>query len=231
MQELPRPYISYSAYHLWRTNREQYRRRYYDNEKPFETIETKFGKQIADWLESDDPRTKHIPNYLAREYDIEVMIDGTRVIGRIDGFDEARIRFLDHKSGHASKDGKVPWDLMKVRKLEQLPFYSMLLKEKFGKVDNICHLVWIETDWKKNTTEFDGHVLEAGSRELQMTGRVKKFRRIIREFERKRIKKDLINAINEIKKDYADYRSRQEKTIQLDGQTKPEEKAVEVRQG
>lgn len=213
MNELPRPYISYSAYHLWRTSKDQYRKRYYENEKPLETIETKFGKQIADWLESNDPRTKHIPNYLAREYDIEVMIEGTRVIGRIDGFDETRIRFLDHKSSHKDKDGKVPWDKVKVRKLEQLPFYSMLLKEKFGKVDNRCHLIWIETEFIENQEEFGGHILRAQGRELKMTGRVKKFPRVIRQFERKRIKEDLILAIKEIKQDYAEYRNKKSNVV------------------
>jgi hypothetical protein len=125
--------------------------------------------------------------------------------GRIDGFDENLIRFLDHKSGHADNKGQPPWNRLKVHKLDQLPFYSMLLKEKFGKVNNRCHIVWIETKFVTKKTIFDGHELSAQSRELQMTGRVKKYPRVIREFERKRIKADLLLAIKEISDDYENY--------------------------
>lgn len=206
MNKLPRGYISYSAYYLWKTNRDAYRRRYYEDEPPFETVETRFGKQVADWLESDDPRVKHIPNYKSKEYNLEVMLEGTLVRGRLDGFDEEEIRFLDHKSSHKTKDGKVPWDNIKVRKLEQLPFYSMMLQEKFGRVKNLCHLVWIETEFKSNTVEVMGHTLEAKGRELVLTGKFKKFSRNIRQFERDKVKQDLLIAIKEIEEDYENYK-------------------------
>jgi hypothetical protein len=205
MSKLPRDHLSYSAYKLWRTSKDAYRRKYYENEEPFSTPETVFGKQIADWLESDDPRTKHIPNYIGREHNVECILDGTRIIGRLDGFDPVLRRFLDHKSGHADTKGKAPRSKKKVHKLDQLPFYSMLIKEIYGSVENVCHLIWIETKFITKTVEFDGRVLSAKSRELAMTGRVKKFRRVIREYERKRIKEDLLLAIKEISEDYENY--------------------------
>lgn len=225
---LPRLYISYSQYILWKKNKDAYRRRYYENEPSFENVETKFGKQVAEWLESGDPRVKHIPNYASREHDIEVMIEGTKVIGRLDGFSLEKLRFLDHKSAHVDKDGKPPWNKVKVRQLEQLPFYSMLVKEQYGKVDNVCHLIWIETEFKENTVEFDGHILKAKGRELCLTGRVKKFRRVIREFERKRIKEDLLKTIKEIQEDYAKYKSiRGDKQVHVgDGKETTQTKAT-----
>lgn len=206
-QLLPRGYISYSQYIMWKRNKEGYRKRYYLDEPSFETAETRFGKKIAELLQSDDPSVRHIPNYASREHDMDVMIEGTRVIGRLDGFSEEKLRFLDHKSSHVDKDGKPPWNKIKVRQLEQLPFYSMLVKEQYGKVDNVCHLIWIETEFKENTVQFDGHTLKAKGRELCLTGRVKKFRRVIREFERKRIKEDLLKVIKEIQDDYTKYKS------------------------
>lgn len=209
MSNLPKSHISYSAYKLWRTSKDAFRKRYYENEHPIDTVETRFGKQIAEWLESDDPRVKHIPNYLGREHKLETLIEGTKVIGRLDGFDETRLRFLDHKSSHVTKDGKPPWSRLKVHKLEQLPFYSMLIKEIYGKVDNVCHLIWIETEFNNKEIEFEGHTLTSKSRDLRMTGKVKKYRRVIREWERKKIKADLLLAIKEIENDYKQYRDKQ----------------------
>lgn len=210
---------------LWKKNPDAYRRHYYDGEETFETAETKFGKMVAEWLESDDPCVKHIPNYSVREYEIDVIIDGNKVFGKVDGFDPVRIRFLDHKSSHKDKNGKVPWDKIKVRKHEQLPFYSMCLKEIFGKVESACHIIWIETEFKENTIEFDGHILKAQGRELQLTGKVKKFRREIREWERKRIREDLLKVCNQIKQDYADYTRSKEVHVGV-GEVKPQEVAT-----
>mgnify|MGYP006888280883 CR=1 FL=1 len=198
--------MSYSAYALWKRDKDAYRRKYYEEEKPLETVETRFGKLLAEKLERCDDDVKHIPNYASREYNIEVFIKGNRVIGRLDGFDEDRKRFLDHKSAHATKDGKSPWNNLKVRKLEQLPFYSMLIKEKFGKVDRTCHLIWIETEFADKTIIWNGSKLFSSSKSLMLTGKVKKFRRIITKYERDRIKNDLLKVMEEIKQDYVEYK-------------------------
>jgi hypothetical protein len=209
---LPRGYLSYSAWKLWRTSKPAFRKRYYDNEEPFSTPETVFGKQIAEWLENNDDRVKHIPNYIGKEHDLKKVIDGVKILGRLDGFDPVLRRFLDHKTGHADKDGNPPWNRIKVHRHDQLPFYSWLIKEIYGSVNNVCHLVWIETKFITKTVSFDGHELSAKSRELVMTGRVKKYRRVIREFERKKIKVDVLLAAKEISEDYANY-TRNKRTL------------------
>ena len=198
-------HMSYSAYSLWKSNKGAYRRRYYEGEKPFETVETLFGKKVAEMMENRDPSLQHIPHYSVTEHPLECYIGGNKVVGYLDSFDPEKIRFLDHKSSHKDKNGKVPWDKNKVRNHAQLPFYSMMLKEIYGKVDNACHIVWIETEFKDNVVEFDGHILKAPGRELQLTGKVKKFRRVIREWERKRIREDLLKVCNEVKQDYENY--------------------------
>jgi hypothetical protein len=215
-------YISYSAWKLWQTNKNAYRKHYYEGEPSFETAETRFGSLLAQKIERGNPDIAHIPNYAAREYDMDIVIEGNRVVGRIDGFDEKRLRFLDHKTAHADRYGNSPWNKVKVRKLDQLPFYSMLIKEKYGKVCPWCHLVWVETEFTEKTVEFNGRTLYAQTRDLRLTGRVKKFRRYIHKYERKRIREELLKACEEIKLDYKNYvnSKRSEQVVFIPGQEK-----------
>ena len=163
-------------------------------------------------LERGDERLAKVPQYPVREHDITTELDGFAIKGRLDGFDPIRCRFLDHKSGHADRSGKAPWNRVKVFQLDQLPFYSMLVKEKYGKVDPVCHLVWLETEFETKTTEFAGRTLYSQTRDLKLTGRVKKFRRYISKWERERIKKDVIEACKEIAIDYENYQKTKERS-------------------
>jgi hypothetical protein len=196
---------------LWIKDPSAYRRRYYENEKPFETVETIFGKRIADFLENNHEDYKHIPQYSIPEKTIEVEIDGAKFNGRLDSFCDKELKFLDHKTGHLDKNGKVPWNKVKVVKHSQLPFYSMLIKEKYGKVKNLCHIIWIETEFKNKSIEFSGHTLEAQTRELVLTGKIKKFSRIIQEWERKKIKEKYLQITKEIHDDFKQYREKNNK--------------------
>lgn len=198
-------HISYSAYSLWKRNKEAYRKHYYEGKESFETTETKFGHLIAEMLEKRDPSLVHIPQYSVAEHPIEVMIGNNRVVGRIDSFDEEKKRFIEFKTGHEDSRGRPPWTKLKVRMHEQLPFYAMLIKEKYGKVNPYCRLIWLETKFKKNTIEFDGHTLTAQMRELYLTGRVRKFLRYITNWEIRKLRNDLLTTCEEIKNDYAAY--------------------------
>lgn len=191
--------MSYSSMTLWKSNKEGYRERYYRNGKSFQTTETIFGKTAHEALEDADK---------LREKAITVMIDDLKVKGFLDYFDPARLYFHDDKFSHRSKEGKVPWDPVKVRKHEQLPFYSMLVKEKFGKVSNVCHLIWHETQFKTKTVTFDGHVLKSTSRELEVIGKPKRFRRVIWQWERDRMKREVLKIAREIHKDFEIYRNK-----------------------
>lgn len=204
---LPKGYISYSAWSLWKRDKNAFRRRYYENEKPPETVETIFGKRIAELLEDNHDDLSHVPRYECPEHSIAITIEGVKILGYIDNFCPHTFSFLEYKTGHKDKNGKEPWNKLKVEKHEQLPFYSMLIKEKYGKVKNTCHLIWLETEFINKTIEFDGHTLTADTRELKLTGKVKKFSRTIYEWQRKKIKKELLQAVKEIHEDYEKYRS------------------------
>lgn len=209
----PRTSLSYSGWSMWKSSKDSYRRRYYENEKPFETAETIFGKKLAELYETNDLVMSHVKRYDITEITIEIEIDGAYFNGRLDTFCPHTFAFLDLKSGHLSSDGKPPWDRVKVAKHKQLDFYSMLIKEKYGKVKNLCHIIWLETAFKKKSIEFEGHTLETQTRELYLTGKMKKFSRTVQEWQRKKIKVELLQAVKEIDEDFKSYakRSIQEK--------------------
>lgn len=207
---LPREYISYSSWSLWKKDKDAFRRKYYLNEESFSTAETIYGKHIARLLEDEEEVKKHpvlslVPRYSVREQKIEVEIAGIRVMGYLDTFEPNTFQFGEFKSGHLSRDGKPPWDIVKVNKHDQLPFYSLLIKEKYGKVDRLTRLHWLETHFKKKTMDFEGMTLEASSRELELTGRIETFKRIIPQWERDNIRESIINAAKEISEDFTNY--------------------------
>lgn len=197
--------LSYSGWNLWKTNKDAYRRRYYENEKPFETVETIFGKKIGDMLENDHPELAWIPRYDTPELTIEINIDGAKFNGRLDTFDSKTHAFLDFKTGHLDKDRKVPWNKVKVAKHKQLDWYSWLIKKDKGKVKNLCHIIWLETEFRNKSIDFQGMTLEAQTRELVLTGKMKKFSRTIQEWQRKKIEEEALLAIKEIHEDYENY--------------------------
>lgn len=194
--------LSWSGYNMWLSGQDNYRKRYYKNEKPFENPETIFGKKIAKTLEEDE-------SIKGSETRIDLILkNGLKLISYLDGFDEDTFSITEYKTGHKDKNGKVPWDNAKVAKHKQLDFYSMMVKKKYGKVNNKVKLVWIETQFKNKEIEFDGHILSSKSRELELTGFQKEFTRIIYQWERDKIEKDIIRVAEEIHNDFKQYRNR-----------------------
>ena len=193
---LPRGYLSYSAYSLWKSSKDQYRKRYYLNEPSFQSAETVFGKKVHEKFEKDD-------YVVGSETMIEVdLTPELKLLGYIDSFNIDNLSFVDYKTGHLSKAGKVPWDNLKVRKHKQLVFYSLLIRIKYGSYNKKAQLHWIETEFTKETREFDGHILEATSRKLGLTGREEVFNREIAEWELDLLKEDIISVAEAISEDY-----------------------------
>lgn len=211
MLTLPKKYLSYSAIDLWSKSKDGFRKRYYLNEPFIETPETAYGKVVHKWIETGDPRAKNVPSYNLHEARIELMIGEVPMIGYIDSLCEHTARFYDYKTGRPKPDGSLRWDPVEVARTDQLPFYSLFLKEKSGHVEDLCHLIWLPTTYKKKQIEFQGHTLESDSRDIEWSGEVHCFPRIIREYERKAAKDKIIRCANEISKDYEEYR----KTIDL----------------
>lgn len=191
--------LSWSGYSLWKSSKDSYRKRYYENQKPFETAETIFGKKIAEMLEQDE-------TVIGSETPIEITLkNGLKLVSFLDSFDEKTHSIVEYKTGHLSKDGKCPWSKIKVAKHKQLDWYSMMVKKKYGKVNPVVTLIWLETAFKQKSVTFLGHTLTDQSRELELTGKKEIFKRRIPQWQRDMLEKDIIKTSKEITKDFIAY--------------------------
>lgn len=211
---LPKKYLSYSQISLWEKNKEGYRRRYYDNEPSAETLEMVYGKKIAKILETgrfnDHPILGKIPRYDTPEHKIDLMIDDVPFMGYIDSYDSQGHRFIEYKTGRNGPNNKPRWDLPAVYKTDQIPIYSLMIKEKYGEVDNLAHLVWLRTVFTKKTMEFEGHVLESDDKDVKIDGHFEVFERNVFEYERQAMREKIIRIANEIEQDYDYYKRTKE---------------------
>lgn len=196
-----RTYISYSAHALWKKDKEEYRRRYYEGLDGHVNQEMIFGKHIAEQLENGGA-IKGLKLYDKSEEALNVKLGDINLKGYVDSFDTKRIRFIEIKTGHLDSKGNVPWNDLKVAKHAQLVWYYMMLKMKYGKCNPLCHLIWLETRFKNKSVEYNGRQLETTSRELELTGRIEKFKRKIEEWEVEKLKKDIIKTVEEINQDF-----------------------------
>lgn len=197
-------YCSWSQINLWRRARDQYRLKYfYGQNLPFqETPETLFGKEIAKKLEENHESLAHVPRYSKMEYKIFANIGGVNVLGYLDSFDPEKKQFIEYKTGHVRFDGKAPWSQFEVEKHDQLVLYSLLVEVSEKKVKNKADLIWLETVKKPKTVEFDGNILIGSSYDLELTGRMERFTRIISKDERKWMRNEIIKVWKEIEEDY-----------------------------
>lgn len=199
---LPKKYLSYSQLDLWRKSKDQYRERYYyEDGIPFENAETIFGKKIAKMLEDGirHPVLDKIPKYKFSEYKIQIDVGGVPFFGVMDSFSKHFKRILEYKTG------KQAWDIVRVRKHDQLVVYSLLTKLKFGKVDPLVRLVWMETAYKKGIDTIGSVTCEAETNELELTGKIKVFGRKVAEWERKNMVKIIQQTAQEISDDYTNF--------------------------
>jgi len=194
---LPKEYLSYSSFDLWNRDKDAFRRRYYENEKPFETAETIFGKTVHEELSPDG------------ETSIRINLNEDLVLlGYLDSFNEEDLAIVDYKTGHLNSKGKAPWDKVRVQKHKQLVFYSLLVLLKHGKFNPVVQLKWLETKFKNKLMAFDGHVLHTESRELMLTGFEQTFTRKIFKWEIEKLKKEIISSAQAISKDYTLWQKR-----------------------
>ena len=206
--------LRYSAFDTWLKSKSSYREKYYLG-KSFTTPETVFGHEMHNFMETASKHRKHpilknAPRYAVSEKDITVHLgaQSVKIGGRIDSFCPELCAMIDYKFGHRSKDGKAPWDTVKVHKHRQLVFYSILIEEKFKKVDRWPRLVWIETEFEKEQVEFDGHTLETdATRKLRLTGHVEVFKRLVTKEERNRMRKQIQEVAKEIAEDFNNYKN------------------------
>lgn len=181
----------------WIDNKQEFRRRYYGKDYvKFESIYTLFGSKIAKLIEDNDPSVAFIPRFDTPEIIIRLDIDGVPMHGRLDSLCSKTFSFLDHKTSVNNK-----WTDKQVAKLLQLDIYSVLVEEKFGKVNDECQLISIETKLQDNSIIFNGRKLfrEPG---LVLTGNIKIFKRIINADKRREIRNLIVTVAQEITDDF-----------------------------
>lgn len=194
---LPKPYLSYSAASLWWKNKQEFRDVYYLNKPKQDTPYTIFGKELSEKLQANDPLYEGVPRFSTYEERIELDIDGVRVLSYLDCFDIGTKAFIEHKTSIRNKDGTHKWTPSVVQKHDQLPWYSLMVKEKYGRVQKKCRLVYMETEWKELGSGI-GKTMRLG-----YTGNFQVFDRSIEQWERDRIRELIVTTAHEISEDYA----------------------------
>ena len=195
---LPKKYLSYSALNLWWRDKDAYRRRYYENERTPDNVYTLFGREVHEMLETDH-HLINIPRFPKREIMLEAEIGGVPVMGYLDGFDPDDNSILDYKTSMKE------WTQLDVEKLDQLPFYAMLVKANYKKLPKMTHIVWLETRWKQVEEKVGSVVMEGDGSELELSGRFETFDRKIGMKEVERMKARVVESAREISSDYQRY--------------------------
>lgn len=190
-----RDYMSWSSLNLWKTNKNEYRRRYYLNEPSFENTATIFGKEVHKKFEEDE-------SVVGSETSIKLVFhENLKLLGHLDSFDDQTLAIIDFKTG------REPWTKFRVQKHGQLVFYSLLVELRHGKFNPNVELHWHETRFKNKSTEFDGHILETESRELELTGKVEVFKRRIYKWEVEKMKQEILLTAKAITEDYKQWQN------------------------
>jgi hypothetical protein len=181
---LPRDYVSWSQLNCWNIGKERWWNVYVLGENGFNEERVVFGKVFSEAREKgcgieEDMGLEFarimLPSYPKREFEIEAVMGGIKLLGRLDSFDENGLKVGEDKTGKE-------WTKRMVDESEQLDFYALLVYAKYNKLPGEMRLNWAETkidEW--------GNILATGrfemfytSRDLvrvmRMFGRVKRYR-------------------------------------------------------
>lgn len=199
--DLPKKYLSYSAIDCWLRNPHEYRRRYYQNTPMIMTPELHFGKKIARLLEIKHDSMGHIRQYPVMEQCINVEIEGVPIYGFIDSFDPMDCAILEYKTG------VTPWTEKRVAEHKQLDLYSLAVEQIYGKVQDECSLIWMQT--RKIETPQQGRITHEEAYEIEMTGKVKEFTRVIDKKARDDMRELLVEVAEAITVDYREWKDQQ----------------------
>lgn len=193
---LPRGYLSFSSWKLWKTSKEQFRKKYYhDQGHDLITPEILFGKSFAKQLENKEKTLEQVMLCSHPEYPMVVDFKGITLKGFIDCFDPETLQIIEYKTGHAL------WNRALVQKHKQLDFYCLMTFLKFGKYNPNVILQWLPTEvtLAKKTGMIRTH------KKIKLTGEVKTFKRKIYKWEIEKLKKDILLVAKEISADYTKF--------------------------
>ncbi len=180
------------------TSPERFRREYFENSGKLDTKYLRFGKGIAELIETGR-HTEILPDlpvYPNPEYEMRCEVMGVPMLGFIDSYDPANNVFLEYKTG------KHPWTQAKVQKHDQLTLYAAMLKVMTGKVPEYCDLVWIET---RDSIAESEDFWRTGEKKINCTGKIVTFRREFDEREINRMESIVRKAAEEISEAYLEF--------------------------
>jgi len=187
-------------------NRQRFQDKYYRGIEGFVTPELIFGKKVGEMLEHGDESLAHISHGDVAEKKLEFEVDGIPVLGYIDSF-RSEDSFI-----YEFKTGKTPWTQGRVDKHFQLDVYSLGVEILEGKVNDECMLVWMET--QKVEKPKGGRATHAGAYEIEFTGKVKEFTRVITVEDRALAYDRIITTAQDISEDYTDWLTTQKSQSQ-----------------
>ncbi len=195
---LPKPWLSWSSINCWLSNPERFRREYFENSEKLDTKYLRFGKGIAELIETGKHKEllPDLPVYSHPEYKMQCEVMGVPLLGFIDSYDPEKNVFLEYKTG------KHPWTQAKVQKHDQLTLYATMLKQITGKVPEYCDLVWIET--KEGSVEVEDF-WRTNEKQINCTGKIVTFRREFDEREIDRMEFIVQKAAEEISEAYQEF--------------------------
>ena len=197
---LPKKYLSWSSMSCWESNPARFRREYFELGHRLDTRYLRFGKGIAEMIESGKYK-ELLPElivYPVSEFEIKTIICGVPILSYIDDYDPVTNLFREKKTG------KIPWTQAKVIKHGQLIFYATALKQSTGIMPEYCDLDWIET--KDGSIEVDDFWRE-NERIVQVTGRIQSFHREFDEREIEKMEERIVKAAKEISDAYKEFLS------------------------
>lgn len=180
------------------SNKERFRREYFEDGHKLDTKYLRFGKGIAKIIE-EGKHKELLPDlvvYEKPEFEIRVEVMGVPMLAYLDGYDPTNNVFLEYKTG------KHPWTQAKVQKHDQLTLYATLLKALTGKMPEYCDLYWIET--KDGGVELEDF-WRTNENEINVTGRVIPFHREFDEREVDRMEFVIQKAAEEISEAYQEF--------------------------
>lgn len=192
---LPRIHLSWSAYSCFRQNPDRFRREYFEKGKKLDTKYLRFGKGIAEMIENGTHKDllPGLPTYPIHELEIRTIVQGVPLLSYLDGYDDREPYIIGEY-----KTGKIPWSDSKVQKHEQLTFYAVAVRSKFGVMPHRAELHWIETKDEEDVSSFWGKA----DKQIAVTGKILTF---IREFdvrELDRMEKEIVKTAHDISNAY-----------------------------
>lgn len=193
---LPKRHLSWSQMQIWETNKDRYRREYFEKGRKLDTRELRFGRGIAEMIEKGLHKEllPNLPIYPRHEHEIRAFVLGVPILSYLDG--DGDDDFGEYKTG------KIAWTQAKVQKHEQLAFYAVAKKAECGRMPKRCTLHWIETtDAVVDAKNF----WERVDKKIRVTGQIKSFERIFDEREIERMEKKILRVAQEITKEYLEF--------------------------